>query len=414
MTERDSTPVVKPGKPNSASVGKKRTTPATTPGTTPAKKKREKPKKPHKDFPLFPHDSGQWAKKVRGKLFYFGSDSKAALERWLREKDDLLAGRTPRAFDANALTVKRLCDLFLESREAKIDTGEITKRHWDDLKKDATILADILGREAAVEQLRPDDFRKLRSKLGKGIGLTTLQGRMARTRAIFNYASKNGLLELNMNKLWGTEFDKPGRAAMSKQSDHEQLFTRDEVLTLLEHASEQMKAMILIGINCGYGNTDCALIEQTDIAGEWITRKRQKTGKRRRTNLWTETQKAIGDALAAKPANKDEADSGKLFITKYGNNWVPTSNANPVSQEFGKVARAAKITGKGKSFYTLRHTFQTIGDETKDFIAVSTLMGHVDASISGHYREKISDERLKAVTDHIHDWLFGASKGGAK
>ncbi|HUP81939.1 MAG TPA: hypothetical protein VM260_25530, partial [Pirellula sp.] len=353
MTERDSILVIGRGKSNSVSASKKAKAETTTPATTPAKKKREKPKKPHKDFPLFPHDSGQWAKKVRGKLYYFGSDSKAAMEKWLREKDDLLAGRTPRAYDPNALTIKRLCDLFLESREDKIATGEITKCHFDDLKKAAIVLADNFGRGAAVEQLRPDDFGKLRSKLGKGVGLKTLSGRMARTRSIFNYASKNGLLELNMNKLWGTEFDKPGRAAMSKQSDIEQLFTRDEILTLLEHASEQVKAMILIGINCGYGNTDCAMIERSDIVGEWITRKRQKTGKRRRTHLWPETREAIANALAAKPACKDESDSNKLFITKYGNNWIPTSRANPVSQEFGKVARAAKIAGKGKSFYTL-------------------------------------------------------------
>ena len=33
-------------------------------------------------------------------------------------------------------------------------------------------------------------------------------------------------------------------------------------------------------------------------------------------------------------------------------------------------------------------------------------MGHVDTTMAGHYRERISDERLKAVTDTIHNWLF--------
>jgi hypothetical protein len=54
--------------------------------------KPEKPSKPYKGFPLFLHQSGQWAKKVRGKIHYFGTDAVAAEAKWHKERDDLYAG----------------------------------------------------------------------------------------------------------------------------------------------------------------------------------------------------------------------------------------------------------------------------------------------------------------------------------
>src|SRR4051812_164447 len=91
------------------------------------RKAPDRPKKPYADFPLTPHATGTWQKKIRGKIHYFGHWArrvngklvrvegdgwKEALEQYKAVADDLHAGRTPRAA-GDALTVADLCNRFL-------------------------------------------------------------------------------------------------------------------------------------------------------------------------------------------------------------------------------------------------------------------------------------------------------------
>jgi hypothetical protein len=96
----------------------------------------EKPAKPRPDFPLFPHATGRWAKKIRGKLHYFGkwADPDAALQRYVEERDDLYAGRKPRR-NREGLTVKDLVNKFLLAKKAKVDAGELALGTFGDQYK---------------------------------------------------------------------------------------------------------------------------------------------------------------------------------------------------------------------------------------------------------------------------------------
>ncbi len=81
--------------------------------------------------------------------------------------------------------------------------------------------------------------------------------------------------------------------------------------------------------------------------------------------------------------------------------------AVPVKTEMKRAMAKAEVDGR--TFYDLRRSFQTISEGSHDLTATQSIMGHAPAAgdMSAVYRQRISDERLKAVTNHVHDWLFG-------
>jgi integrase len=388
--------------------------------------RRSKAAKPTKDFALYRHGSGQWAKKIRGRTYYFGTDPDEALKAYLEVKDDLLAGRTPRPRRDDELTVLRLCDLFIESRERLLATKEISAETFADYKVVGKLILDAFGKNTLVEQLTPQDFAEFRAKLGEGASLVTLEGRIARVRAFFNHADKNGWLERSLNRIWGTEFKKPSRKALRvHKANRPREISAQEIWRLIEVASPQLAAMIWLGINAGFGPTDLGLLRLSNLDFEagWVSLARSKTGAPRRCPLWPETSKALKAALAVRPEPKSPDDAECIFITKYGRPFTPKaslteegkkSNGSPISSEFQKLRKLAGITGRGKGLYSLRHMLQTIGDQTKNFVAVQAIMGHVDQSISGHYRERISDDALLEVSNHVRKWLLDGKPGKAK
>jgi integrase len=187
---------------------------------------------------------------------------------------------------------------------------------------------------------------------------------------------------------------------------------------LIDAADAQMRAMILLALNAGYGNTDCATLPLSaiDLDCRWVSYTRPKTGVPRRAPLWPETVAALREAITLRPKPDDYAACWLAFLTERGTRLVraakATSRADVVAVRFGGLLKRTGLHRAGLGFYTLRHVFRTIADGARDQVATDLIMGHADPSMAGHYRERIDDARLIAVTDHVRAWLLAGKPAG--
>src|SRR3977135_2089006 len=117
---------------------------STTPG---GHGKPAKPSKPSPDFSLSPHAAGVWAKKIRGKMHYFGpwSDPDGAVKKYLEQKDALHAGRKPREA-TEGITVKDLVNAFLSANQALVNNGELARLTWGDYKSACDEIISAFGK----------------------------------------------------------------------------------------------------------------------------------------------------------------------------------------------------------------------------------------------------------------------------
>jgi integrase len=258
-----------------------------------------------------------------------------------------------------------------------------------------------------------------------------LKNTITRIRAVFAFGHKNGMTP---EVQYGTLFDKPTKAMLRKHraKGGVKLIEPPDIHKLIGAACPVMKAMILLGLNAGYGNSDIATLplSAVNLDTGWIDYPRPKNGVARRAKLWSETVEALRAAVQLRPKPKDPADAGLVFLTPRGGKWVGLSKVREkkdgkpqskgsfyqgISVAFAKLAKAQGVSQPGVNYYTLRRCFRTAADEVCDAVAVDYVMGHADPTMGAVYRQRINDRRLEAVAACVHHWLYGTTetaKGG--
>jgi integrase len=164
-----------------------------------------------------------------------------------------------------------------------------------------------------------------------------------------------------------------------------------------------MKAMIWLGLNCGFGCTDCGKLKwkDFDLENSRVKLARNKTGVQRDFPLWPETIKVL----------KELTRSGELvFYTSEGHLWVTTVvkieskgdreyiSVNRITPTFSRLMKKFGIhVPKGTGFYALRRTAATMAARSGDPFAVQKLLGHVDLTMATRYVQDVSEQTDKVI-----------------
>jgi integrase len=359
------------------------------------------------------HPSGYWCKKIKGKLYYFGdrgdTSGKTAETDYNRRSPYLFAGQDPDDFlDTGNNTLKKLCNDFMAYKQAEMDDGNLNYRTFVDYLRTCKVMVKSMGKQRDIKRIGPDEFDKMLSAYRGDKSPNTVNGFIGKVKVVFNYALKTNKLDrINYGLRFRTVSPKVLRT--HRQQQPSKLFRVEALRAVLDAANVQMRAMILLGINCGFGNADIGRLplNRIDLESGWHNYGRGKTGVQRRCPLWPETIDAVNDWLAIR-----KTDTDLVFIRDDGTPWhLEDATSYALTAAFDKLKPPNSLT-----FYCLRHSFETIGGDSKDQIAVDSIMGHAPKQndMAANYRHGIADQRLIDVVEFVRTHYLAAIQSSEK
>ncbi|MHC4299110.1 MAG: tyrosine-type recombinase/integrase [Planctomycetota bacterium] len=287
-----------------------------------------------------------------GKRIYLGSDRENALKRY--HQLGLGIEHVPEVVAKPVgITVKELANRFITAQQA----------NWRNPKTTLKCYKDWLGRFIKDHpKLKAADFTvemfaawKLSLK-ERDYSSESVNHYLGAVRAMFLFAEDTGIIE-RAPKLKRVK----NETKAATGSGGKPLYKPEDLARLLKRADPQLKAMLILALNCGFGPKDIRDLTWEHIEGERITLRRSKTGVCQTYLLWPETRELLNDIkdkraeLIARMAKRKihHCDDGNVFMTRFWRPW----NKDAVAEQFRKLCKKAKVPCYG--FYRLRHCAST-------------------------------------------------------
>jgi len=231
--------------------------------------------------------TGQYYVTRGGRRVYLGADLAAALV-WFHRLQLGMTCPVEKAVHFSPITLKELSNRFLTTQRA----------NWRNPTETMKGYLGWLGRflkdhpRLSAQDFTVEMFANWKISLKeRRYSPQSINHYLSAVRALFRFAEDTEWLEKapRLNRV-------KNESSIGIPSNDKPIYSSDEISTLLRHADVQMKAMILLGLNCGFGPKDIQDLTWAHIAEGRVTLPRSKTGICQTYRLWPETQNQM-DAI---------------------------------------------------------------------------------------------------------------------
>jgi integrase len=297
-----------------------------------------------------------------------------------------------------------------------VKAGELKPRTYQGYESGLAVAVKFFGAETPVLNIPVGKWQEYRNYLATTYDVHTVARHIGAIRSLSKWAVQNEYVDRPFR--FGTEFNLPSQKALraAKTEAGDRTYTPAQVEKVLASESKVLRAMFLLSLNGGVGNTDLSELKDGNIKADRIEFSRSKTGVARVIPLWPETSDAIKESRDVRPNAKTPEFDDRIFLTETGLPYVRdnldgegnlTSTTDKIATLFWKEMKTLSVP---RTFYDGRRTFQTIGDEVGPPHVVRFIMGHATRGddMSSRYRQSIPHSQLLAVVMHVRTRLHVA------
>ena len=342
----------------------------------------------------------RWRKQIDGKMRYFGSVDPKSVNRSYKDAElryfEFLAEREvnrPIEIKVAKLTVEDFGEKYLQSCFTRYERGEICAAWFEKVRISVCHFVDYLQTDLPLTKLNEihlDDYRNytlalpISTATKKSISLWTAKSRLDIVKLMIKWGYQMALIETLPRNL-----DQYSRITIPEPTVNR--FSLEEVSVIYSAASDRTKMFILLGLNCGFGQTDISELRVGEVSIEEaeIIRKRSKTGIHCQFKLWPLTVEML-----RKHGNLDGKPNDRVFLSKSGHPLVREyfidnkfKRTDAIRSAFFRLMKKTK-TPNHRGFYSLRKTAAS-EIEAIDPAVTEMFLGHSEkALMKRHYAER--------------------------